>query len=64
MKGFTIAHPLRRFVQVIIPWATISRIKLEIDDIPGIDNEWADALSRNKDSSRVSSRRNSALNSL
>ena len=42
MKGFTTAHPLRRFVQVIVRWATISRIKLEID------NEWAAALSRNK----------------
>ena len=49
MKGFTTAHPLRRFVQVIIRWATISRIKLEVDYIPGIDNEWADAVSRNKE---------------
>ena len=45
--GFTTAHPLRRFVQVIIRWATISRIKLEY--LPGIDNEWSDALSRNKE---------------
>ena len=50
MKGFTTAHPLRRFVQVFTRRATISRIKLEVDYLPGIDNEWADALSRNKDS--------------
>ena len=49
VKGFTTAHPLRRFVQVITRWATISRIKLEVDYLPGIDNEWADALSRNKE---------------
>ena len=49
MKGFTTAGPLRRFVQVTIRWATITRVKLEIDYLPGIDNEWADALSRNKD---------------
>ena len=49
MKGFTTAHPLRGSVQVIIRWATISRIKLEVDYLPGIDNEWADALSRNNE---------------
>ena len=49
MKGFTTAHPLRRFVQVIIRWATISRIKLDVDYIPGIENECADALSRKKE---------------
>ena len=64
MKGFTTAHPLRRFVQVLIRWATVSRIKLEADYLPGIDNEWADPLSRNKKSLRVSSRRKSALNFL
>ena len=47
MKGFTTKHPLRRFVQVITRWATISCVKLEVD-LPGIDNEWADGLSRNK----------------
>ena len=49
MRGFTIAHPLRRFVQVITRWATISWVNLEVDNIPGIDNEWANALSRNKE---------------
>ena len=38
-KGFTTARPLRRFVQVIVRWVTISRVKLEFDYIPGIDNE-------------------------
>ena len=33
-------------------WATIFRIKLEVDGLPGIDNEWADALNRDKDSVR------------
>ena len=33
MKRFTTAHPLRCFVQVIIQWATISRVKLEVDFI-------------------------------
>ena len=41
------AHPLRRFVRIVVRWATISRIKLDIDYIPGIDNEWTDALSHN-----------------
>ena len=48
VRGFTTSHPLRRFVQVIIRWATTTRVKLEVDFFPGIDNEWADALSRNK----------------
>ena len=39
VKGFTTAHPLRRFVQVITRWAIISRIKLEVDYLPRIDNE-------------------------
>ena len=50
MKGFTTADPLRRFVQVTIRWATIFRVKLDVDYLPGIDNEWVDALSRSEDS--------------
>ena len=48
MRGFTIAHPLRHLFHFIIRWATISLVKLEVDNILGIDNEWANALSRNK----------------
>ena len=48
-RHFTTAHSLRRFVEVISRWATIFRIKLEIDHILGIDSEWAGALSRNKE---------------
>ena len=50
MGGFTTADPLRRFVQVPTRWSTFSRVKLEVDDLRGIDHEWADALSRNKGS--------------
>ena len=50
MKVFTTAHPLRRFVEVFTRWATFPCIKLEVDYIQRIDNEWADALSRDKDS--------------
>ena len=35
MKGFTTADPLRRFVQVTTRWATISRVKLVADYLPG-----------------------------
>ena len=42
MKGFT--------VQLATRWAKISRVKLKVDYLSGIDNEWADALSRKKDS--------------
>ena len=51
-EGFTTAHPLRRFVHVFARWAAIARIKLEVHYLPGIGNEWADVLSRNKDSIR------------
>ena len=63
-KGFTTARPLRRFVQVIVRWATISRVKLEVDYIPGNDNEWPDALSRKKEFIKGFFPPDSALNSL
>eukprot|EP00959_Pyramimonas_sp_CCMP1952_P405659 8502191-Pyramimonas_sp.AAC.1 len=49
MKGFTASHPLRHFVQLATRWSSIARarVKLEIDHVPGVDNKWADALSRN-----------------
>ena len=50
MKEFTTAHLLRRFVQVFTRWAAIYRVTLEVGFLPGIDNDWADALSRSKDS--------------
>ena len=49
-KLFTTSTPLSKFVQVFACWASAGNVSVEVNHIPGEDNDLADGLSRAKPS--------------
>ena len=64
MKDFTTSHPLRRFVQIVVRWATTSRVKLEVATSQESTTSGPTHSAATRNPPRISSRRNSASNSL